>query len=140
MFRTATRQTRRILLKSLAALGLLGSLVAADASDALSVSLDAARAEFEAGRAVLIDIREPVEHASGVARGARLLPMSQLGQRLTEIPADPNQPVLLVCNTQNRSSRTLKALRERGYGNVRFVEGGMSEWARRGWPLVKPGI
>ena len=140
MFRTATRQTRRILLKSLAALGLLGSLVAADASDALSVSLDAARAEFDAGRAVLIDIREPVEHASGVARGARLLPMSQLGQRLAEIPADPNQPVLLVCNTQNRSSRTLKALRERGYGNVRFVEGGMSEWARRGWPLVKPGI
>jgi rhodanese-related sulfurtransferase len=140
MFRTAARQTRRTLLKSLAALGLVGSLVAADASDALSVSLDTARAEFEGGRAVLIDIREPVEHASGVARGARLLPMSQLGQRLAEISADPQQPVLLICNTQNRSSRTLKALRERGYGNVRFVEGGMSEWARRGWPLVKPGI
>lgn len=131
---------RRSLLRSLAALGLLGTLIAAGAADELSVSLDAARAEFEAGRAVLIDIREPNEHATGVARGARLLPMSQLGQRLTEIPADPNQPVLLVCNTQNRSSRTLKALRERGYGNVRFVEGGMSEWVRRGWPVVKPGL
>ncbi|HNW61427.1 MAG TPA: rhodanese-like domain-containing protein [Piscinibacter sp.] len=140
MARSAAPFSRRILLKSLAALGLLGSLVAADASDALSVSLDEARAEFEAGRVVMIDIREPNEHATGVARGARLLPMSQLGQRLSEIPADPKQPVLLICNTQNRSSRTLKALRERGYANVRFVEGGMSEWARRGWPLVKPGL
>jgi len=140
MFRPAAPFSRRILLKSLAAMGLLGSLVAADASDALSVSLDTARTELEAGRVVLIDIREPNEHAAGVARGARLLPMSQIGQRLAEIPGDPTQPVLLVCNTQNRSSRTLKALRERGYGNVRFVEGGMSEWVRRGWPVVKPGL
>jgi len=140
MARSAAPFSRRILLKSLAALGLLGSLVAADASDTLSVSLDTARAEFEAGRVVLIDIREPNEHATGVARGARLLPMSQIGQRLGEISTDPKQPVLLICNTQNRSSRTLKALRERGYGHVRYVEGGMSEWARRGWPMVKPGL
>jgi rhodanese-related sulfurtransferase len=103
------------------------------------VSLDTARAEFEAGRAVLIDIREPDEHATGVAAGARLLPMRQIGVRLAEIPTDPRQPVLLICNTQNRSRATLKALRERGYGHVRYVSGGMSEWARRGWPLVKPG-
>jgi rhodanese-related sulfurtransferase len=110
------------------------------AGDDLSVSLDTARAELEAGRATLIDIREPNEHATGVARGARLLPMSQLRSRLAEIPAGPQWPVLLICNTQNRSSATLKALRERGgYEHVRFVQGGMSEWNRRGWPVVKPG-
>ncbi len=103
-----------------------------------AVSLDTARAEFEAGRALLIDIREPAEHATGVAAGARLLPMRQIGARLAEIPTDPSQPVLLICNTQNRSQATLKALRERGYGHVRYVNSGMSEWARRGWPLVKP--
>jgi rhodanese-related sulfurtransferase len=104
----------------------------------LSVSLDSARAEFEAGRAVLIDIREPDEHATGVAAGATLLPMSQIGRRLAEIPTDAAKPVLLICNTQNRSGRTLRALRERGYAHVRYVDGGMSEWARRGWPMVKP--
>ena len=102
------------------------------------VSLEVARAEHEAGRAVLIDIREPAEHATGVAAGARLLPMRQLSQRLAEIPTDPERPVLLICNTQNRSSATLRALRQRGYGHVRFVNGGMSEWARRGWPMVRP--
>ncbi len=104
-----------------------------------SVGLEQARAEHEAGRAVLIDIREPDEHATGVAAGARLLPMRQLPRRLAEIPTDPAQPVLLICNTQNRSAATLRALRERGYGHVRFVHGGMAEWARRGWPMVKPG-
>lgn len=104
-----------------------------------AVSLDTARAEHESGRAVLIDIREPDEHATGVAAGALLLPMSQLGQRLAQIPTDPSRPVLLICRTQNRSGATLRALRQHGYGHVRYVHGGMSEWARRGWPMVKPG-
>jgi rhodanese-related sulfurtransferase len=108
-------------------------------SSADAVTLDTARAELEAGRAVLIDIREPDEQATGVAKGAQLLPMRQLGARLSEIPVSPDKPVFLICNTQNRSSATLRALRERGYQHVRYVQGGMSEWARRGWPLVKPG-
>jgi rhodanese-related sulfurtransferase len=103
-----------------------------------SVSLEAARAEHESGRAILIDIREPDEHATGVAAGARLLPMRQLSARLAEIPVDSRKPVLLICRTENRSSATLRALRQHGYTHVRYVKGGMSEWARRGWPLVKP--
>jgi len=121
-------------------LPLLTGLASCGASEAPadSVSLEAARAEHEAGRAVLIDIREPQEHATGVAAGARLLPMRQLHQRLDEVPSSPDQPVLLICNTQNRSSATVRSLREKGYGHVRYVNGGMSEWARRAWPMVKP--
>ena len=104
------------------------------------VNLDEARALLESGQIVLIDIREPREHATGVAAGARLLPMSQLNQRLAEIPTDPAKPVLLICNSQNRSPAVLRALRNTGgYAHVRYVHGGMSEWARRGWPMVKPG-
>ena len=102
-----------------------------------SVSLDQARAEHEAGKALLVDIREPEEHATGVAPGARLLPMRQLSVRLAELPRD--RSVLLICNTQNRSRSTFDALRERGWTNLRFVNGGMSEWNRRGWKTVKPG-
>ena len=118
-------------------LGLVAYSQPVTKSDA--ITLDFARAEHEAGRAVLIDIREPSEHATGVARGAQLLPMRQLNARLSEIPPADGKPVLLICNTQNRSSATLRALREKGYGHVRYVEGGMSEWARRNWPMVKPG-
>lgn len=103
-----------------------------------AVSLETARAAFEAGQVTLIDIREPDEHATGVAAGAQLLPMRQLAARLGEIPADPKRPVLLICNTQNRSRAVQQALKERGYHHVQYVNGGMSEWARRGWPMVKP--
>ncbi len=102
-------------------------------------TLEEARQLHERGQALLVDIRESDEHATGVAAGALLLPMSQLSRRIAELPTDPTRPVLLICNTQNRSSRTLKALRQHGWPHVRYVHGGMSEWARRGWPMVKPG-
>jgi len=103
-----------------------------------SVSLETARQALEAGQVVLIDIREPAEHATGVAAGARLVPMSQLARRLQEIPQDPAQPVFLICATQNRSSATLRQLHAQGLPHVRYVHGGMSEWVRRGWPTVRP--
>ncbi len=102
------------------------------------VSLDEARQLLEQGQTLVFDIREPDEHATGVAQGMRLLPMSQLEKRASEIPNDPAQPVLIICNTQNRSSKVVEAMREAGWTHVRYVNGGMSEWAKRGWPMFKP--
>jgi rhodanese-related sulfurtransferase len=133
------RPGRRAALLALAAAAAGASGLATAQGQGDAVSLETARQQAEAGRAVLIDIREPDEHARGVAPGARLLPMRQLPARLAEIPTDPSKPVLLICNTQNRSGAVQRALRERGYSHVRFVQGGMSEWARRGWPMVAPG-
>lgn len=103
-----------------------------------SVTLEQARQALQDPANIVIDIREPDEHATGVAPGMRLIPMSQLGQRLGELPEPGAQPVLLICNTQARSSRVAAQLRAAGYSNVRFVNGGMSQWSARGWPLVKP--
>lgn len=107
-------------------------------TDLPNVSLDQARAELEDGKAMVIDIREAQEHATGVAQGVVLLPMSQVAQRVSEIPKQADQPVLLICNTQNRSRAMTEALQEQGFTNIRYVNGGMSEWAKRGWPMVKP--
>lgn len=134
---TRTHRPRRQLLAGLALLALAQGACSRDDAPGV-VSLEHARAEHEAGRVVMIDIREPAEHATGVAPGVRLLPMQQLQRRLAEIPTDPATPVLLICNTQNRSRAVHQLLGERGYSHVRYVNGGMSEWARRGWPMVKP--
>jgi rhodanese-related sulfurtransferase len=103
-----------------------------------NVTLEQARAEHEAGKVLMIDIRESQEHATGVAQGVVLLPMSQVAQRVAEILKQADQPVLLICNTQNRSRAVTQALQEQGFTNIRYVDGGMSEWAKRGWPMVKP--
>lgn len=128
------RTRRDALIAMTTSLGFAATL--AQPSD--SVPLDVARDALAAGAALVIDIREPDEHARGVAQGAKLLPLSQVRQRLGEIPTDPSKPVLLICNTQNRSATLLRALRQHGYGHVRFVHGGMSDWVRRGWPVVLP--
>jgi hypothetical protein len=59
--------------------------------------------------------------------------------------------ILLCCAAASRRNNPLEeipshdliprfetGLRQRGYAHVRYVSGGMSEWARRGWPMVKP--
>jgi len=109
--------TRRTALRRWVALGLtlgVGPLFSAcsDAppdADTLRVSLEEGRQLFESKQVLMFDIREPKEHATGVASGAVLLPMSQLNQRLGEIPKDPAQPVLLICNTQNRSGKVAQS-------------------------------
>jgi rhodanese-related sulfurtransferase len=133
-------RNRRPFLRAALGAGLLclaGLACAAPAPDVISTV--AARADFEAGRVVLIDIREPNEMAGGVVAGAKLLPLSQINARLAEIPRDSTKPVYLICNSQNRSAALLKQLRPLGgYDNVSYVQGGMSEWVKRGWPVVKP--
>ena len=116
------------------------SLLAAcsTADDADKVSLEQARTEYQSGKVMLIDIRESREHLTGVVQDAVLLPMSELPQKQSLIPKDPAQPVLLICNTQNRSKATLAKLKQLGYRNIRYVEGGMSQWTAKGWPVVAP--
>ncbi len=121
------------------AAGLLAACGQSAAGGPQSVSLETARADLEAGRVRLVDIREPGEHAQGVAPGARLLPMRQVEEHLAELAKDPQRPVYLICNTQNRSRATAAALLDRGLSHVRYVEGGMSGWVQRGWPLTSPG-
>jgi rhodanese-related sulfurtransferase len=87
---------------------------------------------------MLVDIRETREHKTGVVAGAVLLPMSELPQKQSLLPKNSDQEVLLICNTQNRSKATLQKLKEQGYQNIRYVDGGMSQWAAKGWPMVAP--
>jgi rhodanese-related sulfurtransferase len=103
-----------------------------------SVTLEDARTALSTSSAVVIDIRETSEHATGVAKGARLIPMGQLGKRLNELPKPGEQSLLIICNTQNRSSKIVEQLQAAGFTNASYVQGGMSQWAERGWTMVKP--
>jgi hypothetical protein len=80
---------------SLAAAGTLFWLAATEAAAQPpgSVALDEARSLHESGRVLLIDIREPQEHATGVADGALLVPMKQLASRWSSIPKE--RPIVL---------------------------------------------
>jgi rhodanese-related sulfurtransferase len=103
-----------------------------------AVSLEDMRQALETSSTLVVDIREPHEHANGVASGAKLIPMSQLGGRLAELPAPGAEPFFVICNTQVRSASIVGQLQNMGYNNASYVNGGMSLWARQDWPMVKP--
>ena len=103
-----------------------------------SVTLEAARTALEQSTATVLDIREPSEQTGGVAKGALLIPMGQVSKRLSELPKGDAKPLLVICNTQNRSTKIADQLQAAGYTNVSYVQGGMSQWTSRGWPMVKP--
>ena len=102
------------------------------------VNLDDARLLLDSGAVIVIDIRERNEHVTGVAKGMKLIPMSILDIQLTELLKDPKQSIFLICNTQNRSRKVVLDFQSRGYSNVQYVIGGMSEWTKRGWGLETP--
>ncbi|CAQ01817.1 rhodanese-like domain-containing protein [Clavibacter sepedonicus] len=75
--------------------------------------------------ATIIDVREPDEYAGGHARSAVNVPLSELGERLDEIPTD--QPVHVICQSGGRSARATDALAARGIDAI-DVTGGTSAW------------
>lgn len=102
------------------------------------VGLEAARADAEAGRALLVDIREPHEHATGVARGAKLLPMREIGARLAEIPKDAAQPAADLQHAEPLTGRVAGAARARLHQCALRRGRDVGMGTARGLPLVKP--
>ncbi len=84
----------------------------------------------------LIDVREDDEWVAGHAERAQHLPLTQLAERLDELPAD--DPVYLICRSGGRSARATAWLNQNGF-TATNVAGGMGEWQERGLPLVGEG-
>ncbi|WP_245631721.1 rhodanese-like domain-containing protein [Alicyclobacillus ferrooxydans] len=74
----------------------------------------------------IVDVREIDEYREGHIEGATLIPLGILPYRLEEV--DRNKEVVLVCRSGNRSSQACELLRERGFYNVRSLQGGLSSW------------
>ncbi|KEF35318.1 MULTISPECIES: rhodanese-like domain-containing protein [Deinococcus] len=82
--------------------------------------------------ALLVDVREPNEYAELHAAGARLLPLSELEDRFSELPHD--RPLVLICRSGARSARAGEYLRTQGYEQLYNLAGGTLAWTEAGFP------
>jgi rhodanese-related sulfurtransferase len=82
--------------------------------------------------AVLLDVREQDEWDAGHASGAVHLPMSELAERLDDVP--DASPIFVICRTGSRSARVTQYLEANGWEAVN-VSDGMFGWARAGRPM-----
>lgn len=101
-------------------------------SDALpEVDIDQVPAD-----AVLLDVREDDEWQAGHAPTAVHVPMTELADRLDDVPE--GDPVYVICRSGGRSARVTAYLNGNGWDAVN-VRGGMGSWAAAGRPMVGDG-
>jgi rhodanese-related sulfurtransferase len=83
---------------------------------------------------VLVDVRTPGEYEyNGRIAESRLLPLSALGQRASELPKD--KTVVMVCRSGARSHTACEHLLSLGYENVLNLKGGMIAWKMNRLPV-----
>jgi rhodanese-related sulfurtransferase len=75
----------------------------------------------------LVDVRERDEWQDGHIAEARLIPMSELTNRLDELNAD-DEPMVILCRSGNRSTRVCDYLDQQGYSVINMT-GGMLSWS-----------
>jgi len=87
------------------------------------VYVSQARSLVESG-AYIVDVREEHEFQAGHLKGAVNIPLSQLRQRMAEIPKD--RPVYLHCRSSQRSYNAIMALQNEGWTNLYNMAGSFS--------------
>jgi len=75
---------------------------------------------------VLIDVREPHEYQICNIPYARLIPLGQLPQRLSEL--DPETEIVAHCKSGMRSARAVELLKKNGF-KARNMKGGILAWS-----------
>jgi NADPH-dependent 2,4-dienoyl-CoA reductase/sulfur reductase-like enzyme/rhodanese-related sulfurtransferase len=91
--------------------------------------------DLEDAKAVfLLDVREPKEYAAGHVTGAINVPLSELRERLDELPAD--REIWAYCAVGQRAYYATRALRQRGL-SVRNLSGGYDTY--KSWRGSRPG-
>ncbi|MFO1426266.1 MAG: molybdopterin-synthase adenylyltransferase MoeB [Steroidobacteraceae bacterium] len=90
---------------------------------------------------LLLDVREPDEHAGGVLQGALLVPLATLRDAARELVGDARGSMVAYCAAGARSAQAVRVLRELGHSKVCSLRGGFDEWRRRGqhWVLPEAG-
>jgi molybdopterin/thiamine biosynthesis adenylyltransferase/rhodanese-related sulfurtransferase len=76
----------------------------------------------------LLDVREPFEWDIANLRGATLIPLGELPDRLGEVPRD--KKIVVHCKSGGRSAKAVGVLREAGFTDAWNVAGGINAWAR----------
>ncbi len=81
-------------------------------------------------RVVLLDVREPHEHAICSIDGAHLVPMNTVPARVQSIEAAADEALVVVfCHHGVRSLSVVSWLRQQGVENCQSMSGGIEMWS-----------
>lgn len=87
--------------------------------------------------ALVLDVRSVEEYQKGHILNSRNVPLSQLDARVTDFEKYKAKPIILACESGNRSGSAAAVLRKRGFEQVFNLSGGLGAWQQAGLPVDK---
>lgn len=81
------------------------------------------------GALLLIDVRQPWEHALAALPGSVLIPLGELPRRLAELQPTPGTTLVAYCHHGIRSRTAGVILKRAGFENVHSLAGGIDAWS-----------
>ncbi len=99
----------------------------------LTIDVDAARAQLQNGKPFLMDVRPRDEYTEVHIPGAVSMPLAEIADDHSALPADRDAPILSVCQRGNASLSGVLFLKSLGYRDVRSITGGTLAWREKGY-------
>ena len=106
------------------------------ASDIREVLPSEAQTAVSKAYSQFVDVRSPEEYAAEHADRARNIPLDSLAANLDRL--EKNEPVYIICRTDNRSKQAAKILVDAGFKQAIVVTGGTVAWKAAGLPMGGP--
>ena len=78
---------------------------------------------------LLIDCRERIEYDTVHIKGAILLPMSLIAERIGELAGREEDHLVVYCHHGVRSQQVANWLRGQGFPHTQSMNGGIDQWA-----------
>ncbi|TWU58474.1 putative adenylyltransferase/sulfurtransferase MoeZ [Rubripirellula tenax] len=85
---------------------------------------------------LLLDVREQDEYDFAKIDGSRLLPMSELPQRMEELQPHKDDHIVVQCHHGGRSLHVTRVLQAAGFTRVQNLAGGIDDWSEQVDPTV----
>jgi rhodanese-related sulfurtransferase len=92
---------------------------------------------LDAGKVLLIDVREPAEYAAERIQGALLYPLSTFDASL--LPPDGARRMVFHCAGGKRSLAAAEQRLAAGSTHAAHMGGGLAAWKTAGLPVIAPG-
>jgi rhodanese-related sulfurtransferase len=87
--------------------------------------------------ALVVDVREANEFATGHVLGAKNIPAARMETAGNELMKKKDRPVIVYCDGGERAGKAMSALKKVGFTRVANLSGGIKAWQDAGLPVEK---
>jgi rhodanese-related sulfurtransferase len=88
-------------------------------------------------KAVVVDVSEVEEFATGRIGASKNIPLGQLEEKLEAAVKNKALPLILVCPRGARANRALAVAKKLGFEKAQVLTGGLNAWKEANLPVEK---